>query len=274
MTPSNLANVDTAVLPDGTLVEVLNSYEASFVINEIFNEKAYPLDDLVGAPDPIIIDIGANIGIFVCYAMRRCPNARVFAFEPAPRIFDLLAKNISRFGFSVIAERCGISDGPGEAEFTYYPNYSLLSGFKAVAGDDELLLRSGISTQLGTNPRLAGRVTVRHVAGLAQGKLDGAVTIRCPLQTLSHYIDLHHLPQVDLLKVDAERCELPILRGIAAAHWPLIQRVCMELHESGAEDTTTSEVHAILAGQGFQITLQPTCNEYPRTILLQAKRSA
>lgn len=274
MTPSTFATTETAALPDGTLVEVLNGYEASFVINEIFNEKAYPLDDLVGVPDPIIIDVGANIGIFISYAMSRCPGARVFAFEPAPRVFDLLEKNIARFGPSVIAERCGISDSPGEAEFTYYPNYSLLSGFKAVAGDDELLLRSGISSQLATNPRLAGRVTDRHVAALAEGKLDGAVTIRCLLQTLSHFIDLHHLPQVDLLKVDAERCELPILRGIAAAHWSLIQRVCMELHESGAEDTTTSEVHAILAGQGFQITLHPSATDYPRTILLYAKRAA
>jgi FkbM family methyltransferase len=265
----------TAALPDGSLVEVLNGYEASFVINEIFTEHAYPIDDLADASAPTIIDVGANIGIFVRYALSRCPDARVFAFEPAPQVFELLSKNTAAFATQVTAERCGISDTRGEAEFTYYPNYSLLSGFKAAASDDELLLRSGINSQLAANPRLAGRVTERHVAALAGGKLDGAVTIRCPLETLSHFIGLHGIQRVDFLKVDAERCELPILRGILADHWPLIQRVCMELHESSAADTTTTaEIQQILDDRGFEISLRPSASDYPRTLLLHARRPA
>jgi FkbM family methyltransferase len=264
----------TAILPDGTTIEVLNSYEASFVINEIFIENAYPMDDIPALADPVIIDVGANIGIFAHYSLSRFPGARVFAFEPAPEVYAKLVKNTASFEGRVKTERCGVSDVAGEAEFTYYPNYSLLSGFKAELGEDEQLLHSGINSQLAANPRLAGRVTDRHVTAMASGKLDGAVTIRCPLQTLSHFITLNNLQRVDFLKVDAERCELPILRGISDAHWPLIQRVCMELHESSAAGDTTAQIQQILKAQGFDSTLKPSGDSWPRTILLHATRPA
>lgn len=266
--------LETVILPDGTQIQVLNGYEASFVIDEIFHGNAYPIKLPEGGPSPVIIDIGANIGIFVRYALNQCPEARIFAFEPAPQVFELLSKNTSSFRSQVIVERCGISDASGEAKFTYYPNYSLLSGFKAVPEEDAILLRSGISAQLSSNPRLAGRVTERHVCALAEGKLDGSVTIECPLNTLSYFISLHKLERVDFLKIDAERCELPILRGIQEEHWSLIQCVCMELHESSALDPTTQDVRNILEGQGFQITLQFSSSAHPRTILLHARRTS
>lgn len=273
MNSSNNTPFDSATLPDGTRIDVLNGYEASFVIHEIFQEHAYPLGSLEGCARPVIIDVGANIGIFVRYALSLHPDAQILAFEPAPQVFELLSRNTSSFQPQVVVERCGISDAPGQAEFTYYPNYSLLSGFKAAPEEDAMLLRSGISTQLSTNPRLVGRVTDRHVHALADGKLDGAVTIECPLNTLSHFINLHRLQRVDFLKVDAERCELTILRGIQEEHWPLIQCVCMELHESSADDDSTQNIQNILEGHGFQTILQFSSNDHPRTILLHARRT-
>jgi FkbM family methyltransferase len=266
---------ELAKLPDGSSIKVLNSYEASFVIKEIFQDGAYPIEDLPEGSAPVVIDIGANIGIFVRYCLARYPEAQVLAFEPGPRIFELLSDNTAAYSDRVTAVRCGISDSAGEAEFTYYPNYSILSGFKAAAGDDEKLLRSGIATQLEANPRLAGRVTERHVAALADGKLADAVTIKCPLQTLSHFIDEHHLPRVDYLKIDAERCELPILKGIRAEHWPLIRQLGMELHESASADAdVSSEIQRLLKDKGFDLTLHPSAEDYPRTLLLHAKRTA
>ena len=31
-----------------------------------------------------------------------------------------------------------------------------------------------------------------------------------------------------LLKVDVERAELAVLRGVSAAHWPIVRQVAME----------------------------------------------
>jgi FkbM family methyltransferase len=180
-------------LPDGLKLHALNDYEAAFVTKEIFEEKSYPLDSLSSISDPVIIDVGANIGIFVRYAHWTCPGARIIAFEPAPQVFALLTLNTQHASSNICLEQSGISDAPGIAKFTYYPNYSLLSSFKAAPEEDALLLRSGISSQLASNPRLAGRVTDRHVNALADGKLDDAVNIECPLNTLSYFIDLYKL---------------------------------------------------------------------------------
>lgn len=272
MTAPQTGQIETIDLPDGSQIEVLNVYEAAFVMNEIFCEHAYPLGALEGCARPIIIDVGANIGIFVRYALNLHPDARILAFEPAPQVFELLTRNTAGFQDQVTVERCGISDKQGQAELTYYPNYSLLSGFKAAPDEDALLLRSGINTQLLSNPRLAGRVNERHVNALADGKLDGAVAISCPLNTLSHFIHQNKLERVDFLKVDAERCELSILQGIREEHWPLIQHVCMELHESSAEDGNTNDILNILEKKGFTTTLQTSSNEHPRTLLLHARR--
>jgi FkbM family methyltransferase len=46
----------------------------------------------------IVLDIGANIGIASNYLSRRFPQARIFAFEPVPGNFALLAKNVESLG--------------------------------------------------------------------------------------------------------------------------------------------------------------------------------
>lgn len=55
--------------------------------------------------------------------------------------------------------------------------------------------------------------------------------VECPLRTLSDLIAQHSLQRVDLLKVDVERAELDVLRGLAPAHWPCIRQVVAEVHE-------------------------------------------
>src|ERR1700677_3694105 len=47
---------------------------------QIFLRKVYR----VQAADRVILDLGANIGIFTLYAARCAPEARVFSLEPFP----------------------------------------------------------------------------------------------------------------------------------------------------------------------------------------------
>jgi FkbM family methyltransferase len=59
---------------------------------EIFTEKIY--DFLFDSESPLILDIGANIGLSVIYFKSICPNSKVIAFEPNPYTFDLLERNV------------------------------------------------------------------------------------------------------------------------------------------------------------------------------------
>ena len=56
-------------------------------------------------------------------------------------------------------------------------------------------------------------------------------TYSCPLVTVSDVIDSHDLERVGLLKVDVERAELAVLRGIRPEHWRRIRQVVMEGHD-------------------------------------------
>lgn len=66
----------------------------------------------------VAVDIGANIGLYTLAMARRVgPHGHVFAFEPAPENFALLAQNIESNGYAAIvtASRTAIADrsGPG-----------------------------------------------------------------------------------------------------------------------------------------------------------------
>jgi hypothetical protein len=54
---------------------------------------------------------------------------------------------------------------------------------------------------------------------------------------------------VGLLKVDVERGELDVLRGVSEQHWPLIQQVALEVHDTRGR---LADVVALLQAQGFE----------------------
>lgn len=48
--------------------------------------------------DPLIIDCGANIGMSITYFKRLYPKSKIIGFEPDPKIFETLQKNLNCFG--------------------------------------------------------------------------------------------------------------------------------------------------------------------------------
>ncbi|MET4083629.1 FkbM family methyltransferase [Pedobacter sp. UYP30] len=62
---------------------------------EIFRDEVYKFE--TKNPNPIMIDCGANIGLATIYLKKKYPNATVIAFEPDPRIFNAMQKNIQSF---------------------------------------------------------------------------------------------------------------------------------------------------------------------------------
>ena len=57
-----------------------------------------------------IIDIGANIGMFVNCAHMRHPQAKIFAYEPCKPSFDMLVKNFCFMG-NIICKNIAFGDG-------------------------------------------------------------------------------------------------------------------------------------------------------------------
>ena len=60
---------------------------------------------------PVILDIGANVGSFAAWALKRWPGAHVHCYEPLPDNFALLKRNLGQFeGRSVSLHNFAVGD--------------------------------------------------------------------------------------------------------------------------------------------------------------------
>ncbi len=81
----------------GKEVEIECPTEADLsVVDEVFVDLDYKILDeaIVGAGT--IVDIGAHIGCFSVYAGVKNPNAKIYAYEPVGRNFELMKGNLKR----------------------------------------------------------------------------------------------------------------------------------------------------------------------------------
>lgn len=63
----------------------------------------------------VILDIGANTGIYSLIAKTANPNARIYAFEPVKRVYEKLNINIQLNNFNIFSIEKAISNFNGEA---------------------------------------------------------------------------------------------------------------------------------------------------------------
>ena len=127
----------------------------------------------------IVFDIGANNGYFSLIAARLNPAAHVFAFEPVPRIFQQIRRNVALNRLkNLTVIQAAVSEKDGRATI-FVP----ISEFPTSASLME-------SFRTGTEP------------------------IDCKTITLDHFIQENHINNVDLVKIDTEATEPSVLKGM------------------------------------------------------------
>ena len=240
----------TATLADGTEVFCLDRSEALVLDRHVHGYLEHGIEIRDG---DVVLDVGANIGLFGIRAVQRFPAARVLAFEPVPDIYRVLAQNADRFGAGrMVTLPLGVADAPGRTRFTYFPNSPALS-----TSHPELWDRDGASLARAVKGNIkAARKALwyaRFVPGFLSGWIakrlkHGARTVECDLVTISQVIEQHDLPRIDLLKVDCEGGELSVLQGIEDAHWPRIRQVVVEVHDL---DGRLEQVKNLLSRHGL-----------------------
>jgi len=83
----------------------------------IFSQRIYTPDYLPIEKDDVVVDIGANIGVFAVYAACKTRNT-VYAYEPFPDNYDALEQNVRINALSnVKAYRLAVSDKTGVERF-------------------------------------------------------------------------------------------------------------------------------------------------------------
>lgn len=106
------------ITPNGFQIETateLISYWSFFIERETWNRDW--IDDLSGAAHPLVVDVGANAGLFTHLIWTLRKDAEIIAFEPLPKMREKLHKwqlqNHARL--TVHAE--AVSDHSGTASF-------------------------------------------------------------------------------------------------------------------------------------------------------------
>lgn len=141
----------------------------------------------------IVVDVGANIGIFSLYAAGEGAGA-VYAFEPSSAAHERLSKNIEANGLedTVAIERC------------------------AVWGGEETVVR----IPLGASPH-------NRISNSCDLQAD---TEEVPAASLGKILERHGLDHVELLKMDCEGAEYDILLSAGAETLAKLRDIRVEYH--------------------------------------------
>jgi FkbM family methyltransferase len=129
----------------------------------------------------VIIDIGANTGIYALVSKSINPKSKVYAYEPVKRVFDKLVLNINKNKFDIKAEEIAISNHDGTAIIYDQPTEHIYS--------------------VTINKNLAHESTV-------------VTPVSIVTKTLSTIIEENKLQKIDLIKIDVETHEPEVLEGL------------------------------------------------------------
>lgn len=124
----------------------------------------------------IVVDIGANLGYFTVIAARRVgPRGKVFSYEPDPRNFHLLEKNISVNGFrNVTAIPSAISDKIGSRELFFGDNNTTHSfSDKRATGRSESVATDTLDDSLSAQGSLKVDIIKMDIEGAEPLALEG-----------------------------------------------------------------------------------------------------
>ena len=99
--------MNTHILPNGLTVKHANLRETLPLYQDIFEKRVYLQHGITLPAYSVVLDTGANIGLFTLFVLQCCPTASVHAFEPAPKTFDLLRSNTCSYE-KVEINNCGL----------------------------------------------------------------------------------------------------------------------------------------------------------------------
>jgi FkbM family methyltransferase len=138
----------------------------------------------------IVMDIGANIGIYTILLSRIYPKAKIIAIEASPSIFEMLKSNCKLNnllfpGSNVLLINKAISD-KDDTTAEFYEKHSISTMFK------EFLIN--LSTTIITNQDQLNKRVVRTV-------------------TIDNLVETTDISEISLLKMDVEGAEVLALKG-------------------------------------------------------------
>jgi len=133
----------------------------------------------------VILDIGANKGIYSLVAKTINPNATIYAFEPSIYTFDKLKKNVEINNYNIQCESLAISNKTEDQIFYDLP---LKNQTTASISPDKMKNFEGYKGEI--------------------------IEYLVKTTTLTNYIEKNNIPKIDLIKLDIELHEPEAIEGM------------------------------------------------------------
>jgi len=195
----------------------------------VFVRRHYP----VNASDRVIIDVGANIGLFTIYAARQVPGVRIIAVEPFPETCRRLRRHVedNRLAYRVIVLNCAVAEETGWGEMDS---------------------AEGIPSQY---RRIYCEVTatlnVKHRGIAALDKVPG---VPVENRTLADILELANADNVDLMKMNIHGSEYAVLMKTPARVLQRFGRIAVQYHElPAAVKMGKTQLFSYLGKCGFRL---------------------
>jgi len=217
-----------------------SKHEAKFIYKEIFVKRTYLKNGISVENGDIIVDVGANIGLFTLSLLKKYENVHIYAFEPVPPIFECLEKNVATHKLEsqyVELFQEGMSHSSKSLEIEFFPSAPGNSTFFPL--EKQKVVESVISSF--SSPKQSKRkkrfFPLRAMlyplwkvfAGflfsraLGQGK-----KFTCTLTTLDSLIDIRKIDRIDLLKIDVEGSEKDVFEGLSQENLEKVKQIVFE----------------------------------------------
>ena len=145
---SSRTKLPTKVKLGGRFVDLTYPQDEGY-ISDIINlwlDDEYGIQKITESPQTIV-DIGGNIGLFSLWAWSHFPMARIYTYEPNPRVLDCLLKNLKPT--NALVRAAGVSCTSGRAEIKDASDSRLAATSLSESGNIDIISLSQIVEDVG-----------------------------------------------------------------------------------------------------------------------------
>jgi FkbM family methyltransferase len=204
---------------DGLTITMRQNYGDATTVADIFLGNCY-VRDMILPDNPVVIDVGGFIGDFSLYAVKRLNARRVIVYEPSPRNWALLLKNIANNGYEDRIEPV---------------NKAVTDGGNAMMNID-----APDEYQCMVSAYCPSEQPLSAVPGISLGQL----------------LRDHAVERVDLLKIDCEGGEYAILESTPADVLSRIRNIVFEYHDIDGFWAKLKSVKQRLRREGYALHMR------------------